>query len=579
MPRARILTLPRRLAFTLTELLIAVGVLVIVVLAAAKIFSAASKLSAIAGANADLIQTATAIEQQIRADFANLPANGFMVIQQVEVNAYGQAQNPVVDPSLGSLEIRADQVAFFTLGVRATTQYAGSQEDPNPIRDPNTNQPVVTTIWPVESAIARVYYGHGVQAPSLPIGTGPFSYDGLDAGVVPWKGGLVEPQRFSDGVVSTNPGNLPLTKASLWPLVRLATLMGTDALPTTLDNAGQATNTTFARYGSAALNASVTLFASRAVRLGPLATKYPNTYAPLWTSGRVDVVKWQPDDLFSQMAYQADLQQSVQAIPFIAQDLANPWSGPSSRLRMIQTLANWAVPATSLIPVDGSQALYVSYPRVEKAAPSSAKADQMLSAPVLAANCSSFKVEWTWDDGVGRSFAGAGAGNTSQPNAGIGMYVNPGAAQPWFGLDNLRGGNNPATSAVRPVSNSANFIDNGAIGDWGSIGVPLVRAAPNAADLVCSVEGPINRSGDPAVVNRPVWRTSNEQDSKRVYQAVFGFNQADPSQLNPFAVNPVNRGPYTPLPSAIRITLRLHDPLGRIEGGREFQFIVDLPKR
>jgi hypothetical protein len=78
------------------------------------------------------------------------------------------------------------------------------------------------------------------------------------------------------------------------------------------------------------------------------------------------------------------------------------------------------------------------------------------------------------------------------------------------------------------------------------------------------------------VVDRPVWRTSNEQDSKRVYQAVFGFNQADTAQLNPFAGN---RGPYTPLPSAIRITLRLHDPLGRIEGGREFQFIVDLPKR
>jgi hypothetical protein len=39
------------------------------------------------------------------------------------------------------------------------------------------------------------------------------------------------------------------------------------------------------------------------------------------------------------------------------------------------------------------------------------------------------------------------------------------------------------------------------------------------------------------------------------------------------------RGPYTPLPSALRITLRLHDPLGRIEGGRDFQFIVELPKR
>ena len=93
MPRARNLTLPRRLAFTLTELLIAVGVLVIVVLAAAKIFSAASKVSAIAGANADLIQTATAIEQQVRADFANLPRNAFMVLQQVEVNSFGANQS------------------------------------------------------------------------------------------------------------------------------------------------------------------------------------------------------------------------------------------------------------------------------------------------------------------------------------------------------------------------------------------------------------------------------------------------------------------------------------------------------
>jgi hypothetical protein len=29
----------------------------------------------------------------------------------------------------------------------------------------------------------------------------------------------------------------------------------------------------------------------------------------------------------------------------------------------------------------------------------------------------------------------------------------------------------------------------------------------------------------------------------------------------------------------LRITIRLHDPLGRIEGGREFQFIVDLPRK
>ena len=573
MPRARNLTLPRRLAFTLTELLIAVGVLVIVVLAAAKIFSAASKVSAIAGANADLIQTATAIEQQVRADFANLPRNAFMVLQQVEVNSFGANQS--VDPSLGTAEIRADQIAFFTRGARTTTQYTGSQEA-------SSNNGIATT-WTPESAVARIYYGHGVQAPALPIGTGPFSYENSNATVVPWKGGPVELERWTDGAAQ-GAGNIPLTKASLWPLVRLATLMGTDGLPTTIDNAGNASNTAYPRFGSSAVNASVTLFTNKIIRLGPLATKYPNTYAPLWTSGRVDVVKWQPDDLFSQMAFQANSQQIPSEIPFIVSNdnYTAPWSGPSSRLRMIQTLADWAAPATAVNPVIGANALYLAYPRVEKAGPSASKADQMLTAPVLAANCSSFKVEWTWADGVGRSFSGYLDNTAPTGGEGIGMLVNPRAAQPWFGLDKLANGVNSdlPNSAVRPVSNCPNFTDNGQVAEWGTVGKPLVVSnLGNAnANIVCSVEGTINRdASEPATVRgRPVWRCSSKQDSKRVYQAVFGFNQDDSGIFNPSALL---RGPYTPLPSAIRITIRLHDPLGRIEGGRDFQFIVDLPKR
>ena len=41
-------------------------------------------------------------------------------------------------------------------------------------------------------------------------------------------------------------------------------------------------------------------------QISPLSTAAaPNNLAdPLWTSNRVDIVKWQMDDLFSQMAYQ-----------------------------------------------------------------------------------------------------------------------------------------------------------------------------------------------------------------------------------------------------------------------------------
>ena len=90
---------PNARAFTLTELLVAVGVLVVVIVAAARIFSASSRVSGISQASADLLQTAAAIEAQVRADFANLPKNGFMVIQQVEVNPAKTPQT--LEPGLG----------------------------------------------------------------------------------------------------------------------------------------------------------------------------------------------------------------------------------------------------------------------------------------------------------------------------------------------------------------------------------------------------------------------------------------------------------------------------------------------
>jgi hypothetical protein len=64
------------------------------------------------------------------------------------------------------------------------------------------------------------------------------------------------------------------------------------------------------------------------------------------------------------------------------------------------------------------------------------------------------------------------------------------------------------------------------------------------------------------------------------YWALFGYNQdqpIDPSTGLPWL--PASPTAYTPWPSAIRITMVLHDPQGKLESGREFQFIIDLPKR
>jgi type II secretory pathway pseudopilin PulG len=560
-------------AFTLTELLVAVGVLVVVIVSAAQIFGSVSKVAGISEASADLLQTAASIESQIRADFANLPRNGFMVIQQVEVNEAGQLQTPIIDPSLGSSEIRADQIAFFTRGARTTTQYTGSQNV--------MSIGGVAANWMPEAAIARVYYGHGVLAPTIAVGFDPTTYntgaaDG--APIVPWLSGTVETKQWNVGNGFGPQGRLPATKPSNWPLARIATLMGTDGSTAS----GQVTSAYAANAGT---NATQRLFTSTLVQLAPLAsTAVMNTLAdPLWTSSRVDIVKWQPDDLFTQMAYQyranGTLQPTNGLLGFnypIAP--ASPWNGSSTRLRMIQTLAPWATPATGPNPAPGSSALYVTYPRVEKAALGPAPTEQMLTAPVLAANCSSFKVEWTWADGTGRDFGQSldvnNNGNIDNGEQYLGMYVPRGAMQPWFGLDEAHIAGAPINSMVRPASNSLLFRNNGAY-DLArcTIGLPLAFGAGNDP-VICSAEGAINSGGDPFVTGRPIWRTHGGQGGKRVYQAVFGFNQDDSGVINPGATG---RGPYTPMPSAIRVTVRLHDPLGRIEGGRDYQFIIDLP--
>ena len=72
---------PRRNGFTLTELMIATVVLLIVVIATSKIFGTASDVTGMGEATADIMQEAAAIEQQIRSDFERLSYNGYFAIK------------------------------------------------------------------------------------------------------------------------------------------------------------------------------------------------------------------------------------------------------------------------------------------------------------------------------------------------------------------------------------------------------------------------------------------------------------------------------------------------------------------
>jgi hypothetical protein len=64
----------------------------------------------------------------------------------------------------------------------------------------------------------------------------------------------------------------------------------------------------------------------------------------------------------------------------------------------------------------------------------------------------------------------------------------------------------------------------------------------------------------------------------RVYTAVFGFNQDDAYLVTPDGIR-VLREDFTPFPTQIRVTCTVHDPRLVLDRGRQFQFVLDVPKR
>ena len=74
---------------------------------------------------------------------------------------------------------------------------------------------------------------------------------------------------------------------------------------------------------------------------------------------------------------------------------------------------------------------------------------------------------------------------------------------------------------------------------------------------------------------------ANKWPGTVVYEAISGHNHGPLLSVDgePFPPGNDDDIGYTPWPSAIRITLTLHDPGQRLEHGRTFQFVIALPKR
>lgn len=505
--------------FTLTELLVAVAILVVVIIATARIFGTVSKVTGAGEANADILQTAQTIERQIRADIAKLSREGFLVIRNVEVpnDINSGLPGPLLNASIAAnARLRLDQLLFFAEGSFYSTQFAGSKGIV--VSGGDKRYPVA------QATAARIYYGHGYQIPFAPPAGDAFS-GVLESGepILPWTFSpagnsdyRVTAVRWDTGttikdVVATQPS------AREWIVARQSVLLADDG-----------TNG-FLRYNvlqTDPKNSTPSIW----VRPSTPAQAQGANYDPGILSSRVDIAGSTLDKI----------RQTVTNLG------AASW--PAQRTQILRSLGS------------PGEAIPLRYPRVERSGPAGSmeRADQMLTNVALAYGCSSFIVDWTWEDGVGRRKNPDGStvdptpGSPASGDEWVGFGLNDLGEQPWFGMTDSSRGVAPLSTLFPYAASTTNSP--------GFVGLPIYPA---------NIEGSVPVFAYPAL------------PSVRVYEATFGFNQSRSLLVDPVAntTAPDPAAGYTPWPTALRITFTLNDPQQRFPEGRTFQFVVELPKR
>jgi prepilin-type N-terminal cleavage/methylation domain-containing protein len=481
--------------FTLTELMIAVVVLLVVILATSRIFQTASGVTGIGQARASIIQEAAAIERQIREDFEKITTDGVFLIRSVRVandihlNNGGPLLNPALPPDAF---VRADQLLFFTTGLQSS----------------NIARVDGATYRYSQGPVSRVYWGHAFQLPqALP--ADPASNDirrahdpAHEAEVYPWTFGPVAMQRtlFGDyGGTGTqayqasagNPNEIPVVPppAQQWLLARQDVMLADDdtVLPYQDSKSRYMRNPT---VDSGGVTSARSVF-RRDPRTGSGGSFF---YSSEIRNGRVDCAASRLDDIRG----------------VIIDSGGSTFDWDEQRNYMAANL------------------LY--YPRAERIAPSMDRVDQALTTPVIGSGCSNFIVEWTYRDLKGLQLDAAG-NVLAQPTR-----IYPSRETPWFSLFDQVRGSAPYRSSQTWETGEAIYFD---------------------------------------VIERQYFLAGTDNNVE-VYESFFGYNQTEGldalGQPDPDLA-------YTPWPDAVRITMTLHDPEGRLPEGVTFQFVVNLPER
>ena len=505
-------------AFTLVELMVAVGLLLVVIIAVSRIFSTASRVTSLGEATNDILQETGAIERQIRSDISRIDYDGLIVIQCVAIrndaNQLTSSSAPLIDASRPwDAIIRCDQLVFFAKGTQTSVRFSGSQ-DLGPLNGI------------ARSNVSRILYGHGVQLPDLlPEGTAvppvnrpdPLSFN--DRTLVPWSfdaviSGDLEYQYWSGTGSGRTNGTQP--QARDWTLARQAILLADDGGVQNHLHHGSFVNQVASTFGP---NSAVSLFYNSLN-----FTAVPNDETFVEDSNLLPNI----DVLSSRIDVAASNLNDIRKI------LA-PVGSTTWRNRIINGFFG---------PLNGYGQL-AGYVRSEKVSPSMNRQDVMLTTPTLATNCSSFMVDWTWEPKVNEE-AGWNYGYVPPPTVPTLWFGFP-DSHPLFPIDFL-----PERRRVMTLSEDSSLT-----------------VAPIMPSVI---------EGNPTVRSPSV----GAANSIWIYTAVFGFNKDKPhfqTLAAPLINPPQVRTDYTPWPTALRITMQLHDPEKRIEQGRTVQMIIELPRR
>ena len=659
-----------RRAFTVVELLIAVVVMLAVIIATSKIFNTASKVSSTGEANADVLQQGTVIEEQMRRDLERLCRDGYMAIQCVAVrNDVNQvispaANAPLLNPQLDANAIlRCDQVVFFTAGTETSARWAGPGD-------------LVSGGGGQQSRGARVFYGHGVQFPSLPNdptsnppGSNPNSIiKPIITGVSPAPSGLkqVVPWTWFDpltyqlgwqyGTTTQTAGPRVLAnqpEARQWVLARKSVLLADDGgrpiyypEPSNLTLAGtqgpsSAPSIFGDRSNTGAAGSDPSYFQEMRDR-NRISLSTNLIPSPVMQSGWVDVAASDFGKVRREISPTLRLQTplpvgggavtlSSMSVPFntpgngIAPITwpvgagAPAWPSGSAIVAVGNNMdtgaingfstqrdrimrGTFGIPATTNI---SNTFGLLGWPRSEKSIGNTDRKSEMLTSPTLVTNCSTFQVDWTWEPLTGRQTDSSGAVLPVTARLSIGAAPTypvtptittilrgyepfadtwPATAedptqrvrqQPWFGFPDS--GDGPVVIPASQQLGVALAQDTSVMPDVpnGGSTTTTVRTNFHMRAVAQAIEGTAGAAANsPAAIQAPF----GAGVPVRVYTAVFGFNQDEAYAVTPDGFI-VAREDYTPWPTQIRVTATIHDPRLVLDRGREFQFVLDVPKR